>query len=97
MTPTAPDATAALASTVRTWIPIAISVGTGIGSIVVAMAIGIYKFVKSQTMNGDGRSLRKALDDMALDLQEHRHEMRSEIGDIKQRVSNLEYKSTSYV
>jgi hypothetical protein len=50
----------------------------------------MYQFLRKQTLNGDGRSLRNAVDDVAADLREHRSDVRDRLGDLKDRIVNLE-------
>ena len=46
--------------------------------------------LKRQLTNGDQRSIRMAVDDLAEDFREHRHEIRGEIREIKDRLSDVE-------
>lgn len=46
--------------------------------------------LKKQTQNGDGRTLRKAVDDLADIVKDHRDEYRMDTKDTKERLSRLE-------
>ena len=67
-------------------LPYVLSLGTGLGALMLTLVTGMYKFIKSQVTNGDGRTLRKALDDLALDFADHRHETRTHLTELKERV-----------
>jgi hypothetical protein len=61
-------------SQIQTVLIIAVAVGTALGTIIVTVIAGLYKLLKTQTTNGDGRTLRDAVDDMAKELKQHRSE-----------------------
>lgn len=49
-----------------------------------------YVALKRQTTNGDNRTLRQALDDLALSFTEHKGEVKAHLEDIKDRLTTLE-------
>lgn len=62
-----------------TLIQVAVPAGIAFASGQFAFSILITKWLKGQMMNGDSRTLRKAVDDIGADLQEHRHETRAQL------------------
>ncbi|HEY4364461.1 MAG TPA: hypothetical protein VGN17_26080 [Bryobacteraceae bacterium] len=77
-------------SQVQSLIGVSVAIGTGVASFIVALLVKLLKVMKTQTTNGDTRTLRNAVDDLAQDFKEHRYEMREEISDVKERVRALE-------
>jgi hypothetical protein len=73
-------------------IPIAITAGVFIATLMFTLIQKTFTFIKSQTVNGDGRTLRAAVDDLAVDLTEHRHEIRRELAAINERMDRVEQK-----
>jgi hypothetical protein len=78
---------------IKSLIPLAIAAGSFVASIMFTLVTLLYRFVRSQTTNGDGRTLRRAVDDLADDFREHRHEVRQELLTIKERLEPLEAKA----
>lgn len=61
----------------------AIPIGCGLGAFCFAIVLRMGQFLKKNMNNGDGRTLRRALDDLCLDFAEHRHEIRANITTVK--------------
>ena len=61
----------------------AIPIGCGLGAFCFAIVLRMGTFLKKNMNNGDGRTLRRALDDLCLDFAEHRHEIRANIQTVK--------------
>jgi hypothetical protein len=66
-----------------------VPVGVVLGTLVFTLVTLLYRFLKQQTQNGDGRSLQMALDDLSLDFKQHRQEMRGELNSLHMALSEL--------
>jgi hypothetical protein len=74
----------------QAWIPYAVTAGAFMGSVLVTTVTLLFRFMRSQMTNGDGRTLREAVDNLADDFRDHRHEVRRELSDIKDRLAVAE-------
>src|ERR1700691_2430192 len=67
-----------------------VPVASAFAAFVLALVLGIVKFLRKNMSNGNGLTLRQAVDDLAADFRQHRVETNDRLSDIAERIGSVE-------
>jgi hypothetical protein len=74
----------------QTILEVSLSTGAAIAGGLLTTSLKLAKLINKQAMNGDNRTLRMALDDLAFAVKENHLQTSTALGSIKERIENLE-------